>query len=508
MMNSRRAVKGQTVIIVALCALALLAFVALAVDGGSTLLQRRTMQNGADAGALAAVQAMTAPGIAVSCSPTPCHETYLVTNQTVWAAVTQFVNANQGGTNGTAAPVPTLEYHIMAGAPSCANPPNTTGCYQAAPNDTARVPDWTDGVRVTASIQNPTTFARAVNINTVPVSAAAAAKVIGTCPVAAPPGPSLPFTRFRPDLESELRTAANDILHPYQFWSANSPSGDSSWKLLLSFRERSLYNPDPTSPPASPNPLQLLTGVDPRNGLPSPGGNGVGPNYGSSGCTNSPLNPANCADMRGANPPDQALDLSNWTYWNWNGTIALTSTWPTSAQVGTRDGDWLEAYNLQANLGNNVAAPIIDVINRDGVMTALSGPPYNLGKALDKTVYVWGPDLATFQAGAQGGERGRTTEYAQQWNAGRINPTYQTGTWTDIAVVQKSNGQYGTSPTNATIGRVRFKFTYNFRFYAALQTNNSEVDGLFISEAQPGPVPPGNCGLTPGGAIYTRLTDP
>ncbi|HEX6607475.1 MAG TPA: pilus assembly protein TadG-related protein, partial [Chloroflexia bacterium] len=65
-MNSRRVVKGQTVVIVALCALALLAFVGLAVDGGSTLLQRRTMQNGADAGALAAVQAMTAPGIAVS----------------------------------------------------------------------------------------------------------------------------------------------------------------------------------------------------------------------------------------------------------------------------------------------------------------------------------------------------------------------------------------------------------------------------------------------------------
>ena len=508
-MNSKRVVKGQTIVIVALCALALMAFVALAVDGGSTLLQRRTMQNGADAGALAAVQAMTQPGIAVSCNPTPCHETYLVTNQTVWLAVTQFVTANQGGTVGGPAPVPTLEYHIMAGAPGCANPPNTTGCYQAAPNDTALVPDWVDGVRVTASIQNPTTFARAININTVPVSAPAAARVIATCPLPATPGPSLPFTRFRPDLEAEMQNSANDILHPYAFWSPNKVSGYPSWKLTLSFRERSLYNPDPNSPPANTNPLQLLTGVDQRNGLPQPGGNGVGPNYGATGCTNNPLNTANCADMRGANPADQATDLANWSYWNWNGTISLTSTWPLAAQVDTRDGDWLESYKLQANLGNNIGAPIRDMIDRDGFLTPISGPPYNLGKALDKTVYVWGPDLATFRAGARNSsELGRTSSYAQQWNPGRINPTLQYGTWSNIDIVQGRNTQYGTDPSNASVDRVRFKFTYKFRFYAGLQTTSSEVDGLFISEAQPGPVPPGNCSLTPGGGIYTRLVDP
>src|SRR5690242_3236256 len=59
--------KGQTVVIVALCMLALVAFVGLAVDGGSSLLQRRTMQNAADAGALAAIQVMQEGGIAVTC---------------------------------------------------------------------------------------------------------------------------------------------------------------------------------------------------------------------------------------------------------------------------------------------------------------------------------------------------------------------------------------------------------------------------------------------------------
>ena len=50
MRSLRDARKGQTVVIVALGLVALVALVALGVDGGSTLLQRRNMQNGADAG--------------------------------------------------------------------------------------------------------------------------------------------------------------------------------------------------------------------------------------------------------------------------------------------------------------------------------------------------------------------------------------------------------------------------------------------------------------------------
>src|SRR5215210_5473266 len=45
--------RGQAMVLIALCMLALVAFVGLAVDGGSLYLQRRTAQNAADGASLA-----------------------------------------------------------------------------------------------------------------------------------------------------------------------------------------------------------------------------------------------------------------------------------------------------------------------------------------------------------------------------------------------------------------------------------------------------------------------
>src|SRR5207245_252981 len=101
-MNSRlRArARGQTIAIVGLLVATgvLIGLVALAFDGGSAFLQRRTMQNGAEAGALAGIGKMLEPGrIAVSCVPAPCHPTFNLRNDEVWAAVTSLVAANRGG---------------------------------------------------------------------------------------------------------------------------------------------------------------------------------------------------------------------------------------------------------------------------------------------------------------------------------------------------------------------------------------------------------------------------
>jgi len=53
-------VKGQTLVIVALSLFALIALVALAIDGGNLMAERRQMQNAADAGALAGARAICA----------------------------------------------------------------------------------------------------------------------------------------------------------------------------------------------------------------------------------------------------------------------------------------------------------------------------------------------------------------------------------------------------------------------------------------------------------------
>lgn len=493
--------KGQTVVIVALCMLALVAFVGLAVDGGSTLLQRRTMQNAADAGALAAIQVMQEGGIAVTCvnsagNATTCHPTYLVTSHDVVAKASQFVAANAGGTTGSATPTAVVEYHLMAGAPGCAS-----GCYQAAvDSSTQTVPDWADGVRVTASIQNPTTFARAVNISTIPVSAPAATRVYATCPVAADPGPTLPFTRFRPALEEEMLTSGNDRLHAYRFWTS-TPDFNGSWKDTLSFRHYS-FNNYRASGAADYN-TQLLTGFDTRRGLPSSGG--VGPNYNKTGMSGCPSGTSNCADMgrQKGDDDDLSQDLSNWIYWNWNGTIVLTSTWPSGAGVGSRTGDWAESYK-PGDLGNNLASPITDLIARDGFTTPLSGAPFNLGKAVDRTVYVWGPSRSAFLAAGSS-----DSTVAQKW-VDPVPPGHgnggQDGQFTDITVLQRANGNYETSG-NDSIDRVRFTWAYKFRFYAALQSNNSAVYGLFLAQDEPGPQP-GSCTWLPGVGVYSRLSDP
>src|SRR6476469_7803490 len=84
----RKRTKGQTLAIVGLLLATgvLIGLVAIAFDGASGLLQRRTMQNGSEAGALAGGTYLS-NNLAVSCNPAPCHPTYLVTNQQLFDQV-------------------------------------------------------------------------------------------------------------------------------------------------------------------------------------------------------------------------------------------------------------------------------------------------------------------------------------------------------------------------------------------------------------------------------------
>ncbi len=71
-MRNWRGRKGQTIVIVALSAVTLFALVGVAVDGGGAMLQRRNMQNGADAGALAALSVLSSR-VSITC-PTPYND--------------------------------------------------------------------------------------------------------------------------------------------------------------------------------------------------------------------------------------------------------------------------------------------------------------------------------------------------------------------------------------------------------------------------------------------------
>src|SRR5262245_11717635 len=90
----RHRARGQAVVLVSLVVGfgVLLGFVALAVDGGSALLQRRNMQNGADGAALA-----VAKNLAANVVQDGTTWIYAVTNAQATANVDQLLTGNRGG---------------------------------------------------------------------------------------------------------------------------------------------------------------------------------------------------------------------------------------------------------------------------------------------------------------------------------------------------------------------------------------------------------------------------
>src|SRR5438067_7324801 len=103
----RARAKGQTLVFVGLLVAfgVLIGFVALAADGGSALLQRRNMQNGADAAALGAAQSLGASVVLSSGIGL-----YIMSNGDLAARVDQAVQGNRGGFVGTPLYTTTLEY--------------------------------------------------------------------------------------------------------------------------------------------------------------------------------------------------------------------------------------------------------------------------------------------------------------------------------------------------------------------------------------------------------------
>src|SRR6476620_6201734 len=227
--------RGQSIAIVGLLVATgvLIGLVALAFDGGSALLQRRAMQNAAEAGAVAGIQMMSSPGSVLgSCSSPPgCRPVYMLPEDTLLNQVNTLVNDNRGGTVGNATYSTSVEYHYMAGATVGGSYAPCADCYRPAPRpnnpNAPYVPDYVDGIRVTAGVNNPTIFARAFfpssnpnAVGQINVSAKAAGRIYPTCALPPEPGPSLPFTRFRPAFEQERISQCNDPQHPFVFWTA------------------------------------------------------------------------------------------------------------------------------------------------------------------------------------------------------------------------------------------------------------------------------------------------
>src|SRR5690242_11382667 len=214
---TRAKARGQTMVFVALLVGlgVLVGFVALATDGGSALLQRRNMQNGADGAALGAAQSLAASVVLSSGVPI-----YAALTQDVTARVDQVLSGNRGGTAATAHYSTTLEYGRVSNSvytyTVAATSSDGTWTYRSPYTSTAMVPSWVDAVRVTAGIDNPTLFAQMIGINSIHVEAVSAA-ALNHVPNYQPSGPTWPMTR--------CQIPASDpqygVCNPFLFWSSN-----------------------------------------------------------------------------------------------------------------------------------------------------------------------------------------------------------------------------------------------------------------------------------------------
>ena len=554
----------------------IIGLLAIAFDGGSSLLQRRTMQNGAESGAMGGINLMGQwPNLAISCRPTPCHPTYLLTNGALRTRVEGLVSANRGGVVGNPTYSTLIEYHYMAGhqpdVATCPAGARRTLGYCPAPTNAPNqpIPEFVDGLAVTALVNNPTTFARAMpqSQSSVKVSAIAAARLFPTCRPEGGAGKTLPMTRFRPAVEYELLdpTLGNSVCHPFGFWTS-SPDVGNSIKNVMSF---DYYSQKPHNNINQ----QMITAFDNRAG-PSPTGSGL--SYYDHAqlwktlqtCLLEPcVNMYNAGVPAGGGPPVPAPasnDLANWIFWQWRGTLSYTTTvwnnmansmtrYPSTRQNGAngsgpRPGDWTEITGITGNFGQNIQEPVHDLaLNAtDKIMFSVSPPVadggLNWGPAVARDIYVWGQPAPN----PQNGQVSSDSMAAQVWDTwnpqdpskcspGNSEPT--TSGWTDLTI----SGSYKQNPPKpdytarnnncngnggpSTVDRVNFTARYTFLFFANLQGNygavpqtgcpalpndGSSAYGILPLPFVPEPPPGGGCGGTwnPFGAAYGQQVDP
>jgi hypothetical protein len=534
----RKRVKGQTMQVVALLfgLGVLIGLVAIAFDGGSALLQRRTMQNSADSATLAGIKIM-GQNVVGTCDPAPCHPAYLVRNDDVLDMVQSFASANRGGTTGTAVYTVPVEYHYnyLGGPSQCAGGAAT--CYQPAPardpSQFVPVPAFVDGLRVTTVVTNPTTFAKAIPnpIQQLQVKARSAARLFPTCP----PEPTgqdapLPFTRFRPALEHEIQIFGNDLCHPFPFWTSHGDTAQGNFKNVVSFNQNTMYQSE-----FGANTAALIQQPDTRNGVSGGLGNyhhnqgGGGPPFDNCGPT---YPQTQCADMRGSGSiggSQASQDIANWIFWRWAGQISLTQVFTGNYETyyqsipstnwgrqnsTPRAGDWVETYT--GNTGQNVQEPLHDSAGWFGSVTPLSGAPLNWGKAITNTVYLWGD--ATLPS-----DRSSQTLITYNPPCGQQPCPPVEYHWQDT-LMSGSYGGCGNPPCYVSadpVQRVRFTKAITFVFYENLQGNYGAVGpncslpgsgssawGVLPSEYLPGPNPGAGCGWEPGNGTYSGQVDP
>ncbi|MGE5481698.1 MAG: Tad domain-containing protein [Bacteroidota bacterium] len=494
---------GQALVLYALMLFVLIGMAALVVDVGRAYAERRFMQNGTDAGALAAAGHLAS--LLAPCDPdvtTNCVDglVYRVSEDELFKIARGAVYANQSGLGY----VDPGDLAACPGTPSSNRNPSVTvqyyrwgdvNLYDVGCGVTDLIPGDAYKIVVTAHTDWQAWIAGAIGQQNVQAGARSVAQIAG---MDEDSGPLWPMVRRR----SVVQPSSVSPGPPYTFWSPNIAGDEDgtsgSFKATVSFGMYSNRNNGPHtggySPKANPKIQPLDASKTPSSSVWTTKAN----QSGHSGCGfwDTRANQKECGFFA---VEDNLVDLPNWFHYGFSGTISLENEWweggagnldcgglaPRSCQVPNQSefasladggdgyalgpvpsdyhrsvggrwpaaGDWVETYS--GNLGANIGQQIRDFIDRNPAPNC----PYSslYGPCVYAKVYLW--------------------EGGQVYANGEWHP------WTE-------DGNDEVNGPTSTPDRVHLVDVWMFVFYKDLVESSgmSRVQGFFVSKGIPGPV--------------------
>lgn len=397
---------AQSMILVALAVVVLLGALALAVDWGYALTQRRVMQTSSDAAALGVGRYLATSVIEVEGSPA-----FTVTQESAWCVADRLVRANDAFRPTGASPELTLQFGTDSDPIVWTDATAPVGC----PADgLLPVPANTMYVRAHVEMTYRSLVAGVIGFPTTTAAASARAKLSGTAvPTSGPVWPMVrQYDKADFDMACPPQTCDPTEMDPITFWS---PQEDSV--VFGNFKGLVDFSRDSTRFDA---PVRQIFGQWDMTGSRWATPNATPAKADWSG---------NCGglwDTVGGEDPQQQnkqCSLPNWFYHTFQGALSLTRNWIAATPAGQEApstltarevcdpsqrpdpapscddvtvGDWVETVPGGVE-GTNISDNMRALIRTSGFTGAFSdrsiengpnrGEPY--GKALIVLVYLW-----------------------------------------------------------------------------------------------------------------------
>ena len=405
--------QGQALIVVAISIAVLVSGLAFSVDWGYAMVQRRVMQNLADASALGAGKFLAAAVIRVNGAPA-----FSVTQEQTWCAAKGYDTPNRSFAPPNSPTQLDLYYSSNGTTWTISNEPAGQTCPANGGTD---VPATTIYVRAVAKISFSSLIASVVGHSASTASGSARVRLSGT-PVPLSGGPMWAMVRHynASDFDNTCNTSPCDPTDPTQvvpktFWDPNDSNvAYGTFKGLIDF---SHYSPN-FNTQLSIQTQQLITQGDSWAHSP----NSLALDQ-SGGCTvwGQDLQGNKLWDSWGeadANK-DKQCSIDNWVYYGYRGTLAVDSRWnpmpagwagqevpstltdrsichpppdPAPSCADLTVGDWVETAGGQvANLSTVLNKAVAD---RGSAAMPYSnkfvpGTSTKFGKGLVILVYLW-----------------------------------------------------------------------------------------------------------------------